>query len=719
MTNINKIIAQELKINENSVNNTIELFNNDATIPFIARYRKEKTGGLDEIQIKNIKERFEYYTELRKRKETILKSVREQGKLTPELEKEILLCTEKQKLEDIYLPYKIKKRTRATIAKEKGLEPLAELIFSQLSTKNTREEILSKYINSEKGVKNQEEALSGALDIVAEKISDSADIRSHLRKTAYEHGTVVAKVKKEFKDQKTKFENYYDFSEPIKKSPSHRILAMQRGEKEGILSWKLEVNEDNALNFIDDKIIKNDNFLFYNDLLNAIEDSYKRLIFPSLETEVLNLKIEEAEKEAINVFSKNLKNLLLSPPAGDKMILALDPGFRTGCKVAVLDKNGNFVEYKAIFPNEPQNKKAESEAIILNFIKKYNIELASIGNGTASKETSSFMNDVIKKHNLNVKSIIVNEAGASVYSASDVAIKEFPELDVTIRGAISIGRRLQDPLAEFVKIDPKSIGVGQYQHDVNQVQLKKSLDLTVESAVNYVGVELNTASAELLSYVSGIGNAIAQNIIKFRKDNGDFRNRKQLLKVSKLGNKAYEQCAGFLRIRNCENPLDNSAIHPESYYIVEKMAKTLGVKTENLIGNEELILKIKISDYVTEEIGLLTLQDIISELKKPGLDPRKEFSNIEFSSEINKIDDLQVGLELEGVITNVTNFGAFVDIGVHQDGLIHISKLSDRYISNPYDVVSVGDSLKVRVVSVDKQLKRISLERINAKPLSD
>ena len=709
---INKIIAQELGIKEASVNHTIELFNNDATIPFIARYRKEKTGGLDETQIKNIKERYEYYTELKKRKETIIKTIKEQGKLTPELETEILSCTEKQKLEDLYLPYKQKKRTKATIAKEKGLEPLADLIFAQLPTKTSREEILLKYINPEKGVKKQEEALSGALDIVAEKISDRADIRSSIRNIAYQQGLVVSKVKKEFKEQKTKFETYYDFSEPVKKSPSHRILAMQRGEKEGVLIWKLEVNEENALDLIDDKIIKNDDFIFYDDLLNAIEDSFKRLIFPSVETEVLNLKIEEAEKEAINVFSKNLKNLLLSPPAGDKMILALDPGFRTGCKVAVIDKNGNFAEYKAIFPNEPHNKKAESEALLLNFIKKYNIELISIGNGTASKETSSFVSEVIKKNNLNVKSIIVSEAGASVYSASDVAIKEFPELDVTVRGAISIGRRLQDPLAELVKIDPKSIGVGQYQHDVNQVQLNKALDLTVESAVNFVGVELNTASAELLSHVSGIGNVIALNIVKFRKENGNFKNRKQLLKVTKLGNKAYEQCAGFLRIRNCENPLDNSAIHPESYHIVEKMSKDLGIKTENLIGNDEEISKIKISQYVTEEIGLLTLQDIISELKKPGLDPRKEFSSLEFSSEINKIDDLEIGMELEGAVTNVTNFGAFVDIGVHQDGLIHISKLSNRFISNHHDVISVGETLKVRVVSIDKQLKRISLEKV-------
>ncbi|MFA6989209.1 MAG: Tex-like N-terminal domain-containing protein, partial [Candidatus Gastranaerophilaceae bacterium] len=454
MLDINKNIANELGIREGSVNNTVELLKDAATIPFIARYRKEKTNGLDETQIKNIKERFDYYTELENRKETILQTIKEQGKLTPELEKEIVYCTEKQKLEDIYLPYKPKKRTKATIAKEKGLEPLADLIFAQMPSKNTKEEILAKYINSEKGVKNGDEALLGALDIIAEKISDRADIRSHLRKMVLAQGKVVSKVKKEFKDQKTKFETYYDFSELVKKSPSHRILAMQRGEKEKVLSWKIEMDEDEALNFIDDKIIKTDEkYAFYEDLLDAIDDSFKRLIFPSIQTEVLNFKIEEAEKEAISVFSKNLKNLLLAPPAGDKMILALDPGFRSGCKVSIIDKNGNFMEYKAIFPHEPQKKKAEAEAVILGFIKKYNVELISIGNGTASKESCIFINDVIKKNKLNVKSIVVSEAGASVYSASDVAIKEFPELDITVRGAISIGRRLQDPLAELVKID--------------------------------------------------------------------------------------------------------------------------------------------------------------------------------------------------------------------------------------------------------------------------
>lgn len=705
-------IVSEFNVKESSVKNTIELLINDSTIPFIARYRKEKTGGLDETQIRNISEKFEYYKELEKRKQTILETIKGQGKLTPELEKEIIECKEKQRLEDLYLQFKPKKRTKATIAKEKGLEPLAEFIFMQLPNKDSRETILSKYINPEKAVKTQEDALKGAQDIIAEWISDKAEIRNYARNFTLSTGTLISKVKKDWKDKKSKFENYYDFSEPVKKSPSHRVLAIRRGTKENVLSWQIDIVPDTVLGFMDSQIIKNKSFMFYEDILDAIDDAFKRLIFPSIETEILNFKIDEAEKEAINVFDKNLKNLLLSPPAGHKTIMGIDPGFRTGCKIAIIDQNGNYKEYKPIFPNEPQNKKAESEKILLDLIKKYDIELVSIGNGTASKETKTFLNDVIKRNNLEVKTVLVNEAGASVYSASEVARKEFPDLDVTVRGAINIARRLQDPLAELVKIEPKSIGVGQYQHDVNQTELKKALDLTVESAVNFVGVELNTASSELLSYVSGIGKALALNIVKYRTENGSFLDRKELLKVAKLGNKAFEQCAGFLRIREGKNPLDNSAIHPESYKIVEKMVKDLGADTKSLIGNEDLISKIKLSGYVTDSVGIPTLTDIVKELKKPGLDPREEFSNVEFSTEINDIEDLQIGMEFEGNVTNVTNFGAFVDIGVHQDGLIHVSKLSKKFVSNPYEIVLVGDSVKVRVISVDKELKRISLEKI-------
>jgi len=582
----------------------------------------------------------------------------------------------------------------------------------QISPKNSKEEILSKYINPEKGVETTQQALDGALDIIAERISEDAGIKSYLRNSTVSKGLIVSNVKKDWSDKKSKFEVYYNFSEPVKKSPSHRILAIRRGAKEGVLSFKLETDDNWAIDFIQSRVIKNKNFIFCEDLIKAVKDSYKRLLFPSIETEVFNLKLEEAEKEAINVFSKNLKNLLLAPPAGHKIIMGIDPGFRSGCKVVIIDQSGNFKEYKAIFPHEPQNKKQEAENILLNFIDKYNVELISIGNGTASKETSVFVNEIIKKHNLTVKSLVVNEAGASVYSASDVAIKEFPDLDVTVRGAISIARRLQDPLAELVKIDPKSIGVGQYQHDVNQSELKKSLDLTVESAVNLVGVELNTASVELLSYVSGIGKTIAQNIVNYKVKNESFQNRKELLKVSKLGPKAFEQCAGFLRIRNSKNPLDNSAIHPESYHIVEKMAKDLNVDIKNLIGNEDLTSKINLSSYITENVGMPTLTDITQELKKPGLDPRKEFTSIQFSSDINELKDLETGMELEGTVTNVTNFGAFVDIGVHQDGLIHISQMSNTFVKNPYEIVSVGDNVKVRIISVDKDLKRISLTLI-------
>ncbi|EKE04503.1 MAG: hypothetical protein ACD_20C00056G0002 [uncultured bacterium] len=706
-------IIHDLNIKESSVKNTIELFQDGATIPFIARYRKEKTGGLNETQIKDIGEKFEYYTELEKRKEVILQSIKDQDKLTPQLEKEIINCTEKQKLEDLYLPYKPKKRTKATIAKEKGLEPLADFIWMQINPKNSKEEILSKYINPEKGVETIDQALNGALDIIAERISDDANIRSYLRNFAFSRGFIVSNVKKEWAEKKSKFETYYNFSEPIKNSPSHRILAIRRGSKETVLSFKLEIDNDSAVDFIQSRIIQNKDFIFYGDIVKAIKDSYKRLLFPSIETEVFNLKLEEAEKEAINVFSKNLRNLLLSPPAGHKIIMGIDPGFRTGCKVAIIDQNGNFKEYKAIFPHEPQNKKQEAENILLNFINKYKVELISIGNGTASKETSVFVNEIIKKHKLPVKSLMVSEAGASVYSASDIAIKEFPELDITVRGAISIARRLQDPLAELVKIDPKSIGVGQYQHDVNQAELKKSLDLTVESCVNLVGVELNTASVALLSYVSGIGKTTAQNIVDYRAQKESFQHRKELLKVAKLGPKAFEQCAGFLRIRNSKNPLDNSAIHPESYHIVEKMAKDLNVDIKNLIGNEDLVSKINLSSYVTDSVGMPTLNDIAQELKKPGLDPRKEFTSIEFSSDINEIKDLQTGMELEGTVTNVTNFGAFVDIGVHQDGLVHISQMSDKFVKSPYEIVSVGDNVKVRVLSIDKDLKRISLALIS------
>ncbi len=703
-------ISKDLGIKQDSVNNTVALFKDGATIPFISRYRKEKTGGLDEIQIKDIGDKLEYYTELQKRKETVLQSIQSQEKLTPALEKQIVECVDKQKLEDLYLPYKPKKRTRATIAKEKGLEPLADFILMQINPKNSREDVLSSYIDKEKGVESIEDALEGALDIVAEVISDDAQIRETVRNFTAARGLIASKPKKDWVNKKSKFETYYDFSEPIKRSPSHRILAIRRGEKEKVLSYKIEVNEDDVLELIDRKVIKNTSFIFYEDIEDAITDSFRRLIYPSIENEVFATKLQEAEAEAINVFSKNLRNLLLSPPAGYKVIMGVDPGFRTGCKVVVIDDNSNYKEFIAIYPHEPQKQVDKAERIVLELINKYNVDLISIGNGTASKETDIFIKNIIKKNNLKIKSVVVSEAGASVYSASETAQKEFPDLDVTVRGGISIARRLQDPLAELVKIDAKSIGVGQYQHDVNQKELKKSLDLCVESCVNFVGVDLNTASEALLSYVSGINKGVAQNIVKYRAENGSFEERKQLLSVAKLGKKAFEQCAGFLRIKNGKNRLDNSAIHPESYKIVQSMVKDTGSNVEDLIGNQDLISKININKYVTDTIGIPTLTDILQELKKPGLDPRKEFSSVSFDSDINEMKDLNEGMILNGVVTNVTNFGAFVDIGVHQDGLIHISKMGDRFVKSPYDVLSVGDQVSVKVLSVDTELKRISLE---------
>jgi len=708
-----KNITKELSLKNVAVNNTIELFEGGATIPFIARYRKEKTGGLDEIEIRSVSERLDYYKELEKRKETILNTIESQGKLTPELKEKILVCTDKTILEDIYLPYKPKKTTRATVAKNKGLGPLADLIYLQATIKGTKEEIVAPFINPEKGVNNYEEAINGAMDIIAEKISDDEFIRGWVRNNIQNKGLINSTVKKDWKEKASKFQNYYDFSESIIRSPSHRMLAIRRGNTEEVLDWKINVDEDEIIWFIESKVIKRNKYLFDSELRTAIIDSFKRLLFPSVEKEVFNLKMEDAEKEAINVFSKNLNNLLLASPAGSKIIMGIDPGFRTGCKVTVIDSNGDFKEFKAIYPHEPQKKKDESEKILLDFINKYDVDLISMGNGTASKETDIFVRDMIKRNKLKVKAVVVNEAGASVYSASENAAKEFPGLDVTIRGAISIARRLQDPLAELVKIDPKSIGVGQYQHDVNQKELKKSLDLTVESCVNYVGVDLNTASVELLSYVSGIGKVIADNTVKYRSETGAFKNRKELKKVAKLGPKAYEQCAGFLRIRNSSNPLDNSAIHPETYHIVEKMAKDENISLKELIGNEKLISGIKIEKYVTDEFGIPTLTDILNELRKPGRDPRQEFNSIQFSSEINEITDLKEGMTLKGTVTNVTNFGAFVDIGVHQDGLIHISKLSNKFVKNPYDIVTVGDTVNVKVLNVDAGRKRISLERID------
>ncbi len=705
-------IAIDTELNAKSVNNCIDLFKQDATIPFIARYRKEMTGGLDEVQILQIYKQWIYYKELEERKITILKSIEEQGKLTPELSKLISDCKDKQLLEDLYLPYKQKRKTRASMAIEKGLGPLAKIIIEQTLLLKNKDDLLVKYVNLDKGVSTPQEALQGALDIIAETISDNADYRKYIRQYISSKGILLTKVKKDWVDKSSKYEMYYNFSEPLNRAASHRILAIRRAEQEAVIGWKIEIQEQDIFTYLEAKIIKNKNFIFFSDLRLTIADSFKRLLFPALETEAFTIQGANAEKEAIAVFATNLRNLLLTAPAGQKCIIGIDPGFRTGCKIVVIDENSKLLKYTSIFPHEPVKEIEKSEKIICELISQYKPELIAIGNGTASKETMQFIKKTLTEVELKVIPVIVSEAGASVYSASDIARAEFPELDLTVRGAIAIARRLQDPLSELVKVDPKSIGVGQYQHDVNQKDLSESLQFEVEYCVNKVGVELNTATSSILGYVSGIGPALAKNIVQYRAVNGAFPNRKALMKVPKLGAKAFLQCAGFLRVRNSNNPLDNSAIHPESYAIVETMAKDLAVCVKDIIGYEAQIKRIDIAKYKSDTCGELTLQDVIKELNKPGIDPRAEFSYADFSSEINEISDLKIDMVIEGVVTNVANFGAFVDIGVHQDGLIHISKLSDKFIRNPSEVVAVGNKVKVKVLSVDMNLKRISLERI-------
>jgi len=706
-------ICDDLDLPVSGVKNTVEMLGSGDTVPFISRYRKERTGNLTEVNVRDVSDKLEYYIELETRKETILKSIEEQKKLTAELKKQITECKEKTKLEDIYLPYKPKRQTKATIAIAAGLEPLAlEILKQEISMKEDKEKIVKPYLNPEKDIDTIEKAITGAIDIVAEKLSDDANIRGLLRNFITTTGGVRSKVTKIAENIKTKYDMYYDYNEPLKTIPGHRLLAIRRGTKEKILTWKIVVEDQQAVDLILSKVAKNNRSLFYPELFQAVQTAYDRHLYPSLQVEIFLAKMDNADLEAIDVFAKNAKNLLLAPPAGHKVIIGVDPGFRTGCKIAVIDENGNFKEYHPIFPHEPQRRVEEAEAVLVDLIEEYYADLIAVGNGTASKETLTFVNAVLKKHTFktNPKVVTVSEAGASVYSASPLAVSEFPDLDVTVRGAISIARRLQDPLAELVKIDPKSIGVGQYQHDVNQIQLKKQLDATVESSVNFVGVNLNSASVELLSYVSGIGKTAAKKIVDYRVKKGSFKDKKDLLAVSGFGDKTFEQCAGFLRIPQGTNPLDNSGVHPESYPIVEKMAQDLSVAVTELVGNENLIKNIDVKKYVTETTGVLTLNDIVEELKKPGVDPRKNFETASFSDEINSLEDLKENMLLDGTVTNVTNFGAFVDIGVHQDGLVHISKLSSKFITNPHEVVSVGDTVKVKVLKVDTELKRISLE---------
>ncbi len=697
-------IAQETGISTRQILNTIELLASGATVPFISRYRKEATGSLDEVEIARIRDLNQKFEELEKRRKFILESIEEQGKLTDELKEQILNVGELSELEDLYLPYKPKKKTRATIAKSKGLEPLAKMIMAQQAMDvETR---AAEFLNTEKGVESVDDALAGARDIIAEWVSENTAVRAKMRKLFMHQGVIKSKVVKAKAEEGIKYKTYFEWDEKALKSPSHRVLAMFRGEKEGFLRLKIEPEIEEALGRIDASVIKGDNETTEQVQL-AVDDSYKRLIAPSMENEIRAMIKEKADEEAIRVFAENLRQLLLAPPLGPKNILAIDPGFRTGCKLVCLDRQGNLLHNETIYPHPPQRESKQALSKINSLVDAYDIEAIAIGNGTAGRETENLVRRI--KFNKDLMAVMVNESGASVYSASAVAREEFPEYDVTVRGAVSIGRRLMDPLAELVKIDPKSIGVGQYQHDVNQAALQQSLQDTVESCVNMVGVELNTASKELLKYVSGLGPVLAQNIIDYRRDNGPFKSRKELKKVKRFGEKAFEQSAGFLRIRDVKNPLDNTAVHPESYHLVEKMAKAMDTDILGLIRNDELRAQIKLDDFVTDQAGLPTLKDIMRELEKPGRDPREDFDVFEFDSDVNSIEDLKPGMKLPGIVTNITAFGAFVDIGAHQDGLIHISQMANEFVSDPNKYVKINEKVMVKVLDVDIARKRIQL----------
>ncbi|WP_443937621.1 Tex family protein [Pedobacter sp. MW01-1-1] len=698
-----KIIAAELNVAEKQVTATINLLDEGATVPFISRYRKEVTGSLDEVQVAAIRDRVQQLRDLDKRREAILKSMTELGKLTPELELKINEAQTIALLEDIYLPYKPKRKTRASVAKEKGLEPLALNIFEQ--NKFDLDALAETFIDAEKGVNSLEEALAGARDIIAEMISENAEARTKMREYFQEKATFKAEVIKGKEEEGIKYKDYFDWSEPVKTAASHRVLAMRRGEKELILRLDALPESEGAIELLERQFILGNNAAS-KQVQQALEDGYKRLLEPAMETELRVSSKQKADEEAIRVFAENARQLLLAAPMGQKNVLAIDPGFRTGCKVVCLDKQGQLLENTAIYPHTGQGNVKNAEYEIEQLCKKHDIEAIAIGNGTAGRETETF----VRKLNIpGVTIVMVNESGASIYSASEVAREEFPTHDVTVRGAVSIGRRLMDPLAELVKIDPKSIGVGQYQHDVDQTKLQASLDDTVISAVNAVGVELNTASKQILAYVSGLGPSLAQNIVDYRNTHGAFKNRESLKKVPRLGDKAYEQAAGFLRIRNAENVLDTSGVHPERYALVDKMAQDLGTTVAALMKDTDLQKQIKPQQYVTDEIGLPTLNDILKELAKPGRDPREQFEAFSFTDGVNEISDLRAGMKLSGIVTNITNFGAFVDIGVHQDGLVHTSQLANRFVANPNDVVKVHQKVEVTVVEVDVARKRISL----------
>ena len=712
MDKIAGVIAQELGVKEFQVQNTIKLIDDGNTIPFIARYRKEATGGLSDEVLRNLNDRLTYLRNLNKRKEEISKSIEEQGKMTDELKIQIENAIILSEVEDIYRPYKQKKRTRASIAKEKGLEPLATIIYLQ-TDKRPVLEIAKEFINEEKGVNNEEEALTGAKDIIAENISDVAEYRKRIKQMCYREGLIKTKATND--EEKSSYEMYYDFSEKINRIPSHRILAINRGEKEDFLKIKLEKPEDTIINYIENDIIKG-NTEFTDILKETINDSFKRLIEPSIDREIRSDLTEKAEEQAIKVFGKNAKQLLLGSPIKGQTVMGFDPAYRTGCKIAVIDETGKVLDTATIYPTAPQNDVENSKKTLLDLIKKDNINIIAIGNGTASRESEQFVSDVIKEASKEVNYAIVSEAGASVYSASKLATEEYPDINVSIRGAISIARRLQDPLAELVKIDPKSIGVGQYQHDVNQKRLSESLSGVVEDSVNSVGVDVNTATSSLLTYVSGLNNSISKNIVKYRDENGKFKNRKELLKVAKLGKSAYEQCAGFIRIYDGDNPLEVTAVHPESYEIAENLLKEIDCKKQDLRDKEGLkTIKEKLANINIKETSKklntseITLKDIIEELSKPGRDPREDMPKQILRSDVLKFEDLKEGMVLNGTVRNVIDFGAFVDIGVKHDGLVHISEMSNNYVKNPSEIVSVGDIVKVKVIGIDNEKQKVKL----------
>ena len=705
MEEFSQMIAAELKLPAHRITNTLKLLQGGATIPFISRYRKEATGGLDEVQIGDIQTRYEKLCELSKRKETVLSTIEEQGKLTLELKARISACWNATELEDIYLPFKPKRKTRAEAARAKGLEPLALLLMMQKENN-----LAAKVRNFVKGeVKDEEDALKGARDILAEQISEDERSRNLMRNQFQRQALIQSKVVKgkETEEASAKYRDYFDFCEPLKKCSSHRLLALRRGESEGVLKVTIFPEDEDMCNERLQRLFVRANNECAHQVEEALTDAYKRLLKPAIETEFAALSKEKADEEAIRVFAENLRQLLLAPPLGQKRVMGIDPGFRTGCKVVCLDAQGTLLHNEAIYPHPPKSEYAQAARKIVKLVEQYKIEAIAIGNGTASRETEQFVTS--QRYDREVQVFVVSEDGASIYSASKTAREEFPDYDVTVRGAVSIGRRLMDPLAELVKIDAKSIGVGQYQHDVDQTKLKASLDQTVESCVNLVGVNVNTASKHLLTYVSGLGPTLAQNIVDYRTENGPFESRRQLLKVPRMGAKAYEQCAGFLRIPQAKNPLDNSAVHPESYPIVEQMAKDLNCTVADLIKDKELRSKIDLKKYVTDTVGLPTLTDILQELDKPGRDPRQKIQVFEFDKNVRTLDDLQEGMELPGIVTNITNFGCFVDIGIKENGLVHVSQLADRFVSNPADVVRIHQHVRVKVISIDHERKRIQL----------